>query len=464
MNSTRPITTLAAVGGLLAAVLAPGAVAEPEEPAEQTTQWETTQQPDLDAEQHRPGKDPDRIVATLADDPATTRAVSWRTDDTVPVGAAQIAPATDWTEFEDQAETVEASTAPLDADLGYTAHFHTVNFEGLQPDTTYLYRVGDPAQDSWSEWIEFTTATDTDDPFEFLFLGDAQNDIEEHWTRVIERAYGHSSDIDLMVHPGDLIDVGDRDHEWGEWTEAISRDGAMVPTLAAPGNHEYFREDGSRELSEYWRAQFANPDNGPTGHEDYDNTVYSVDYQGVRFISLNSAYREAEPGDAAAQQEFLDGQAVWLEEQLEDNPNEWTVVFFHHPTYSTAEGRNNQLSRDTWRPLLEEHDVDLVLSGHDHTYGRGFTNPDGQRRPLIEGPVYVNSVSGPKMYDASEENWTANGAEIRALGEDVQLYQHVSVDGDTLTFDTYTATGERFDGFQLIKRGPGGNRLIETMD
>lgn len=458
MKTNRPTTGLIAAGSLLAVTFAPGAAAKPEFPAQPSSQQE------LDAEQHRPGKHPDRIVATLAGDPSSTRAVSWRTDDTVAASEAQIAEATDWTEFEAQAETVGATTAPLEADLGYTAHFHTVNFEGLQPDTSYLYRVGDPVQDSWSEWIEFTTAADTDEPFEFIFLGDAQNDIEEHWTRVVERAYQHSTDIDLMVHPGDLVDFGDRDHEWGEWTQAVARNGAQVPTLAAPGNHEYFREDGSRELSDYWRAQFANPDNGPTGHEDYDNTVYSVDHQGVRFISLNSAYREAEPGDPAAQQQFLDGQADWLEDQLSDNPNDWTVVFFHHPTYSTGEGRDNSLSRNTWRPLLEENDVDLVLSGHDHTYGRGFTNPDGKRRPLIDGPVYVNSVSGPKMYEVSGDNWTDNGAEVRKLGQNVQLYQHVSVDGDTLTFDTYTATGDRFDGFQLIKRGSGGTRLVETMD
>lgn len=285
-----PIATVAAV----VAALAPGVVAE------SSSSQEAVSEP-REAEQHQPGTAPDRVVATLTGDPATTRAISWRTDDSVTDAVAQIAEATDWTEFADAADTVEASTSPLDADRGHTAHFHTVNFDDLEPGTTYVYRVGDPSTESWSEWIEFSTAEQDTEPFEFIFLGDAQNDVKEHWTRVVERAYSHSPDTELMVHPGDLVDVADRDHEWGEWTQATARNGAQIPTLAAPGNHEYFREDGSRELSEHWHAQFAYPDNGPTGHEDYANTVYSVDYQGVRFVSLNSAYREAEPDDEAAQ-------------------------------------------------------------------------------------------------------------------------------------------------------------------
>lgn len=71
--------------------------------------------------------------------------------------------------------------------------------------------------------------------------------------------------------------------------------------------------------------------------------------------------------------------------------------------YSTAVGRDNPDVRQRWRPLLEEYEVDLVLSGHDHTDGRGYTK--ASRRCRIQtGPMYVNSVSGPKMYEVSGQN------------------------------------------------------------
>ncbi len=63
----------------------------------------TQQAPSPDVEKHGPDRFPDRIATTIAGDPATSRAVSWRTDDSIAVGEAQIAVATGWTEFEDDA-------------------------------------------------------------------------------------------------------------------------------------------------------------------------------------------------------------------------------------------------------------------------------------------------------------------------------------------------------------------------
>lgn len=43
------------------------------------------------------------LASGAVGDPATSRAVSWRTDDSIAVGEAQIAVATGWTELEDDA-------------------------------------------------------------------------------------------------------------------------------------------------------------------------------------------------------------------------------------------------------------------------------------------------------------------------------------------------------------------------
>ncbi len=59
------------------------------------------------------------------------------------------------------------------------------------------------------------------------------------------------------------------------------------------------------------------------------------------------------------------------------------------------------------------------------------------------------SVSGPKMY-----NNTRYPFERLAIGEDTQLYQIVSVDGDTLRFEARTAIGDLYDAF-VLKKQPG---------
>ena len=103
----------------------------------------------------------------------------------------------------------------------------------------------------------------------------------------------------------------------------------MVPSIATPGNHEY-----SGTLSPFWRPGFEFPLNGPQGtgalYEAMKETVYYVDYQGVRIISLDSN-SVAAAGDTAG---WYDVQAQWLESVLADNPNKWTVVTFHHPVFA----------------------------------------------------------------------------------------------------------------------------------
>jgi 3',5'-cyclic AMP phosphodiesterase CpdA len=185
----------------------------------------------------------------------------------------------------------------------------------------------------------------------------------------------------------------------------------------------------------------------------------------VRFISLNSN-SSASGGQAQA---WWDTQAQWLDGVLTDNPNRWTVVTFHHPVFSTGSGRDNPALRAAWKPVLEKHDVDLVLQGHDHSYGRGNV-PTGASA-VSDGTVYVVSVSGPKMYQVTDETWTANGAEAKKLIQDTQLYQLVDVfqeldaDGnlvDVLRYEARDAIGERADMFEIRKEADGTKRIVEV--
>lgn len=236
------------------------------------------------AERWAPTPQPDRVVLTPTETPHSSQSVSWRTDATVTAAQAQIAPMGAGPSFKDAAQTVAATTsAPQQADLGYPVVFHTATFEGLEPNSDYLYRVGDGA--NWTEWFEFSTASDSDDPFSFIYYGDAQNNIEEHVSRVFRKAYADRPEADIFLHAGDLIDVSTRDKEWGEWFHAAGYTNGMINNIATPGNHEY----RSGQIAPYWDDQFEFPENGPEGMaEAHAESVFHTDYQGVRFISLNS--------------------------------------------------------------------------------------------------------------------------------------------------------------------------------
>ncbi|MDB5309674.1 MAG: metallophosphoesterase [Gemmataceae bacterium] len=396
---------------------------------------------ELEKQTHRPGPVPDRVILTWKGDPATTQAVTWRTDPTVTEAAAEIALSEGGPRFTQggKVRRVPAQTQLLKTAIN-EAHYHSVNFDGLKPKTKYVYRVG--GGKSWSEWFQFETASDRPEPFGFIYFGDAQNDIKAHWSRVARGAFSDMPKARFIVHAGDLVDSGPNDAQWGEWHTAAGWINGMVPSVPTPGNHEY-----SPKLTAHWRAQFTLPENGPPGLEE---TCYYLDFQGVRIISLNSNERTAD-------------QVGWLDRVLANNPSRWTVITFHHPIYSPAKGRDNKALREAWRPVFDRapKGVDLVLQGHDHTYGRSGLMRDDNTLSGGQvfgewGTVYAVSVSGPKLYGLGDQPWMAR------RGEGVQLYQLIRVAGDRLTYEARTATGDQFDAFELRKRPDGGNEIVET--
>ncbi|MEM1141297.1 MAG: fibronectin type III domain-containing protein [Pseudomonadota bacterium] len=490
---------------------------------------------------------PDRVVLTWSDDPTTTQSVTWRTDTSIKHGVGEIALASangramETTRF-------GATLQAFESDVN-EAHYHTLTFRNLEPDTLYAYRVGDGV--NWTEFYQFKTASTRPTPFRFVYFGDAQNDVRTHWSRVFREAFRDAPRAAFMLHAGDLINENTRDVEWGEWHGAAGWVNGTIPIIATPGNHEYFREnqgprneriwtrkDGSsipvdvqaspikgatgtagydlkvttpdgdearmavdgggvilevdeamaamtgftaEELvgtksykaplldrlrnpgstpvvSKHWRPQFEFPvQDVPRGLEE---TVYYIDYQGTRFISLDS-------------NRDIQAQVPWLRKTLENNPNRWTVLTFHHPVFSPTLDRDNAELRAAWKPLIDEFRVDLVLTGHDHTYARtgirdaesmssaeAATNiPSGYQQaydPEI-GTVYVVSVSGPKMYPVGKTNFA------RRVAENTQLYQVIDIADGALEYRAYTPKGELYDAFTLEKREGAANRLLEAL-
>jgi len=416
--------------------------------------------PDYEEEWMQPSVHPDRIMLNYGADPTTTASVAWRTNTEEKTAYAEIAKATAAPKFWRTAERFTATTTLLDGslveDAGIVANYHSVTFDELEPNTLYGYRVGDG--DHWSEWIQFKTASTTNDKFSFIYLGDAQNNIFELWSRLIRQAFQKAPDARFIVHAGDLVSPANSEEDWEEWFKAGSFIHSMIPGFPSPGNHDYERiyegkDKYQQQLSIQWRPQFTLPENGPKGIDELKETTYYMDFQGVRMISVDSnIYREE--------------QAEWLREVLANNPNKWTIVTYHHPIYPISRGRSDSKRRELFKPIFDEFHVDLVLQGHDHAYARGRATEEhnlisGTNKLDQTGTMYVVSISGGKMYRLSPEGWRQWGAEKDRDAENTQLAQVITVDHDTLHFQSYTATGELYDAFDLIKNEKGPNTFVD---
>lgn len=414
--------------------------------------------PEFHFDWSKPSEYPDRIVLNFGQNPASEVNVTWRTNTEIDTAYAEIAIATAAPKFWKNGKTLNAKTEVLDAqgieDAEVIAHYHSAEFRDLLPDTTYAYRVGDGER--WSEWFQFRTASEKpDEKFSFLYVGDAQNYVLELWSRLIREGFRKAPEAKFFIHAGDLINRAHREQEWHEWFTAGGFIHSMIPSMPVPGNHEYRPKNQEeidqeiRSLSVQWKPQFTLPLNGPEGLEE---TAYFMDYQDVRIVFLDSN-RDHEL------------QAIWLEEILANNPKKWTIVSYHHPLFSASNGRDNEELRTLWKPIFDKYKVDLALQGHDHAYARGRVAPgenvmDGLNMRDLTGTVYVVSVSGGKMYDIGDD-WTEKGGQRDRLAENTQLFQVITLEGNRLIFEAFTAVGELYDSFELVKQENDLNQFIE---
>ncbi len=401
--------------------------------------------------------DPDRIFLTFYGDPATSRAVTWRTGGRSKKKAyAEIAVAQGGPGFINNITSIKADTETIDLNDSKRneqgrVNYHSVIFEDLKPETLYAYRVGD-GDEHWSEWIQFRTASKESKPFKFVYFGDAQNEVLSHWSRTIRMAYQTAPDASFALHAGDLINQAHVDQEWAGWFKAGGFLHAQWSGIPVAGNHEY---SGKRHkdlvgLAMQWRPQFTLPIVSELP-EKLHETVYTVEYQGMHIIILNS-------------NEDLDEQTPYLEKELKKKGFNWKVVTYHHSIYAPRRGLRDEMHEE-WRPLFDKYNVDLVLQGHDHAYMRGqvpVRSGSGHKKDSFQ-TMYVTSVSGPKQYKARDEEieeYEEFGHQAIRLGEQTQFFQVISVDGNKITYDAYTSTGELYDSAIITKDFTSGEKTI----
>jgi hypothetical protein len=109
---------------------------------------------------------------------------------------------------------------------------------------------------------------------------------------------------------------------------------------------------------------------------------YSFDYGDAHFLCLDSN-RYVDPNDAALQ--------AWMTRDLESTDAIWKFVVYHHPAFNVGNEHYDIQHMRMRAPLLESQGVDIVLSGHEHTYQRAkpmkFRPNDGDSQRTSAGRI-----------------------------------------------------------------------------
>lgn len=281
---------------------------------------------------------------------------------------------------------------------------HSVQLTGLSTGQQYYYSVGDSiAALAGDASYHFSTAPAVGNPADtrIWVLGDSGTaDSNAVAVRNAYSSWAGSDPADFLLMLGDNAYNDGTDAEYQAAVFNIYPQMLrQMPVWATLGNHDGHSADSQFQTGVYYDI-FEFPTNAeagglPSGTEAY----YSFDYANIHFINLDSYDTPRSVGSAMLN---------WLEADLATNTQPWVIAFWHHPPYtkgshnSDTEGNLIDM-RQNALPLLESWGVDLVMTGHSHSYERSY---------LIDGH-YGNSGSfNPATHrlDAGGGSATTGGA------------------------------------------------------
>lgn len=286
----------------------------------------------------------------------------------------------------------------------------------LAPSTLYCYQLLSD-EGPLTERIGFRTApaAGAGAPVDILVFGDSGDGGSDQYA-VLDQMV--KVPFDLILHVGDIAyDSGTRqeisDHVFDVYEDLLKH----FPIFPATGNHEY----GTEEAAPF-REAFVLPENGgERGRERW----YSFDWGDVHVVVLDTEL-------------VGETQARWLDADLAASDKPWEIVLFHRPPYSSGSHGPSMVVREHFTPILEKHQVPLVLVGHEHHY---------ERFEPINGVTYLitgGGGRGTRPVGTSPETAFADG---------VLQFVQLRIAGDTLALHAVDATGREFDS--LVLRRPG---------
>jgi hypothetical protein len=157
---------------------------------------------------------------------------------------------------------------------------------------------------------------------------------------------------------------------------------------------------------------------------------YTFTQKNVRFFALDSDYMDAK-------------QLKWLEAELQGAREPWKIAFFHHPLYSSAGRHGSEIDlRVLLEPLFVKYGVNVVFSGHDHTYER--------LKPQKGIYYFVEGASGQlRSGDLRQSDQTAAGYDRD------RSFLIVEIAGQTMSFQAISRTGQTVDAGTIRLEKPG---------
>lgn len=328
------------------------------------------------------------IMHVVTSDMKHEHTISWKTSTFDEPGNLEIRPKQSENITRINAEAVELPS------YNGGKHFmlYTTRITNLTAGTEYEYRISVGKRQS--AWKTFKTEPESTS-FKALIFGDSQSLNYNEWAKTTQIAWKNNEDAEFFVNMGDLVDNGQDDWQWNAWFDGAENLLATIPIVPVMGNHETYSLDWKMAIPNYYLSFFAVPTNGPAGLERY---AYSYDYGDVHFIVLNTQLNELRDWYP----DLLEQQKKWLEKDLSQTQKTWKVVLMHRGIWEHPFNGPLDVIGQTFVPVFDKYHVDLVFTGHVHSYGRTEPLKNGRSDP--SGTIYISTGrSGDRVWDKSPQ-------------------------------------------------------------
>jgi len=251
---------------------------------------------------------------------------------------------------------------------------HEVLVPGLTPNTRYYYSIGTSTQTLAGGNADYFFITPpplgTAQPTHIWVIGDAgtananARAVRDAYLNFKGTQYTH---LWLMLGDNAYPDGTDAQYQAAVFNmyPTLLRQTVLWPML---GNHDGHSADSPTQTGPYYNI-FTLPQRGEAGGlASGTEAYYAFDYGNIHFIVLDSFDTNRAPTGAMMN---------WLRNDLAATTQDWIIAYWHHPPYSKGSHDSDTEAalremRQNALPILEAGGVDLVLTGHSHSYERSF--------------------------------------------------------------------------------------------